>query len=271
MNTAEHSDLRAALTFYASFNNGAKADFALGDPNIYNAAFPLYADPAGGPELIPGLGAPPLAMAPGKFGSALAFTRENSRIVCYRAEKNVSYLPESFRGSASFWLSLNPSEIPQQYSDPFQITDKDYNNDCIWIDFTKNDRPSDFRLGVFGDQSVWDPKDLHQYAEEFFFRLLRVTEPPFASGSWTHVVITWDGINSSQNGRGILYFNGVRQGKTAAVSERFNWDISKATIRLGTGPFVGLLDDLALFNRPLTEKEVVALYTATGGVADLLA
>jgi len=128
------------------------------------------------------------------LGSALAFTKENSRIVCYRAEKNVSYSPESFRGSASFWLSLDPSEIPQQYSDPFQVTDKDYNNDCIWIDFTKNDRPSDFRLGVFGDQSVWDPKDLHQYAEEFFFRLLRVTEPPFASGSWTHVVVTWDGI-----------------------------------------------------------------------------
>jgi hypothetical protein len=124
---------------------------------------------------------------------------------------------------------------------------------------------------VFGDQSVWDPKDLHQYAEEFFFRLLRVTEPPFASGSWTHVVVTWGGINSSQNGRGILYFNGVRQGKTAAVSERFNWDISKATIRLGTGPFVGLLDDLALFDRPLTEKEVVALYTAIGSVSDLLA
>jgi hypothetical protein len=32
-----------------------------------------------------------------------------------------------------------------------------------------------------------------------------------------------------------------------------------------------LLDDLALFNRPLTETEVVALYTATGGVSDLLA
>src|ERR1700722_14580195 len=99
MNAPDYSALCAALTFYASFDNGPKAEFALGDPNIYNAAFPLYADPTGGPELPPGPGPPPLAIAPGKFGSALSFTKENSRIVCYRAEKNISYSPESFRGS----------------------------------------------------------------------------------------------------------------------------------------------------------------------------
>jgi hypothetical protein len=269
MNVANRAALRDALTFHASFDKGPDADFALGDPCLYNAEFPLYADPEVEPELVPGLGTPPLAIMPGKFGSALAFTKENSRVVCYRAEKNVAYSPEAFRGSASFWLSLDPTAIPQQYSDPFQITDKDYNNDCIWIDFTKNDTPPDFRLGVFGDQSVWDPRNLHNLGEDFFFRLLRVTEPPFAAGAWTHVVVTWDGINSTQTGRAVLFLNGVRQGKTAAISERFDWNISSATIRLGTGPYVGLLDDLAMFNRPLSEEEVNALGVAEGGISDL--
>jgi hypothetical protein len=267
--TAEPSALRSALTFFASFDKGPDADFALGDPQVYHAVFPLYADPAVEPELTRGLGSPPLAIAPGKFGSALAFTKERSHIVCYRAERNVAYSAESFRGSASFWLNVDPLAIPQQYSDPFQITDKDYNNDCIWIDFTKNDTPPDFRLGIFGDQSVWDPKDQHQFAEEFFFRLLRVTEPPFAGGAWTHVVINWDGLNTSRSGRGVLFLNGVRQGKTGAVSERFNLNISKATIRLGTGPFVGLLDDLAMFNRPLSDAEVAAVYAMEDGISEL--
>jgi hypothetical protein len=243
MNVANRVALRDALTFHASFDKGPDADFALGDPCLYNAEFPLYAHLEVEPELVSGLGTPPLAIMPGKFGSALAFTKENSRVVCYRAEKNVAYSPEAFRGSASFWLSLDPTAIP--------LT------------------PPDFRLGVFGDQSVWNPKNLHNFSEEFFFRLLRVTEPPFAVGAWTHVVITWDGINSTQTGRAVLFLNGVRQGKTAAIRERFNWNISSATIRLGTGPYVGLLDDLALFNRSLTEKEVNALVVAEGGISDL--
>jgi hypothetical protein len=265
------SGLRKALTFHASFDSGPDADFALGDLGLYHAEFPLYADPTIDPKLQPGLGSPPLSIAKGqgKFGSALSFSKDNSRVVCFKAYKNVAYSPEVFRGTASFWINADPAAIPQHYADPFQITDKDYNNDCIWVDFTKNDVPSDFRLGVFGDQSVWDPKNLHNLSEEFFWRLLKVSEPPFAPGTWTHVVIVWDGINTSQGGRAGLYLNAVHRGKTGVIRERFNWDIAKATVRLGTGPFVGMIDDLALFNRPLGIDEVGTLYRGEGGVADL--
>ena len=49
-------------------------------------------------------------------------------------------------------------------------------------------------LGVFGDVGVWDVNKREGGSEEFFWRLVKVAEPPFARGQWTHVAITWDGV-----------------------------------------------------------------------------
>jgi hypothetical protein len=43
----------------------------------------------------------------------------------------------------------------------------------------------------------------------------------------------------------------------------------KASIRLGTGHYVGLFDDLAFFNRPFAADEVRVLYELERGVAAL--
>jgi hypothetical protein len=262
------ASLSTALTFHASFDHGSDADFALVDKQIYTATI---ADGQRVVALTPGLGHPALTIVKdwGKFGAALEFTQENSHVVIYMAEQNVPYSPAAFRGTVSFWMSLDPAELPGQYSDPIQLTDKDYSDACIWIDFTKNDTPSDFRLGVFGDQGEWDVKNRRGQSEEFFWRLAKVAEPPFAKGQWTHVVITWDGINTTQNGRARLYLNAEYQGATSSISERFTWDVAKAGIRLGMGHFVGLLDDIAIFNRPLTPEEIRVLYELERGVAEL--
>jgi hypothetical protein len=260
--------LAGALTFQASFDHGPDADFALGDKRIYVASVEKPEDVA---ALTPGLGEPPLAIVPGagKYGAALAFTSENSHVVVYKAEGNVAYSPAAFAGTISFWLNVDPAEIPGQYCDPIQVTDKNFSDDCIWIDFTKNDTPSDFRLGVFGNREVWDAKNRRGESQEFFWRLLKVEEPPFAKGRWTHVVITWDGINSSQGGRARLYFDAQYQGATGLIREPFTWDVAQAGIRLGMGHLVGLIDDLALFNRALTGEEIGVLYRLERGVAEL--
>jgi hypothetical protein len=260
--------LSKALTFHASFDHGPEADFALGDNQLYSATVEGIQKVV---ALTPGLGDPPLAIVAGlgKFGAALEFTQENSHVVLYKAAQNVAYSPQAFRGTASFWLSLDPAEIPGQYSDPLQLTDKDYSDACIWIDFTKNDTPSDFRLGVFGNQTEWDVTNQRAKSAEFFWRLAKVTEPPFAKDRWTHVVVTWDGLNSSQQGRARLYFNAGYQGATGVIRERFTWDITQAAIRLGMGHFVGLFDDIAMFNRPLTPEEIRVLYSLERGVAEL--
>jgi len=255
--------LAQALTFHASFDSGPDADYALGDPTLYSAS--------GDGSLVSGLGDPPLRIVAGagKFSGALELTRENSHVVLYKAEKNVEYAPTAFRGTVSFWMSLDPSEIPGQYCDPLQVTDKKYSDACIWIDFTKNDTPSDLRLGVFGDASEWDPDGKEGGGERFFWRLAKVAEPPFARERWTHVVVTWDGINESQGGRARLYFDGQYQGATGRIAERFSWEIEKVHIRLGTGKYVGLFDDLAFFNRALTADEIRVLNSLSRGVAEL--
>jgi hypothetical protein len=265
---APGSGLARALTFHASFDHGPDADFAAGDARIYTPAEGAAHDDD---ALTPGLGQPPLGIVPdgGRYGAALAFTPERSHVVVYKAARNVAYSPSGFRGTISFWMSLDPASLPGRYCDPLQVTDKRYNDACIWLDFTKNDAPPDLRLGVFGDLSAWNVSGRESGSEEFYWRLLKVALPPFAEGQWTHVAVTWDGVNTPQHGRAFLYLNGAYQGATGGIAEPFTWDADRAWIRLGTGRFVGRLDDLAAFDRPLTAGEVGELYRLEGGVAAL--
>ncbi len=94
-------------------------------------------------------------------------------------------------------------------------------------------------------------------------------QPPFRRGQWTHVAITFTGLGSQQGGVGNLYLNGVPQPKTMeGIAEPFTWNMSRAAIRLGVN-YVGLYDELALFNRPLSAEEVGTLYELEPGVTSL--
>jgi hypothetical protein len=66
-----------------------------------------------------------------------------------------------------------------------------------------------------------------------------------------------------------LYFNAEYQGATGIIRERFTWDAANAGIRLGMGDFVGLIDDIAIFNRALGFEEIRVLYELKRGVAEL--
>lgn len=266
--TTTRAALARSLTFHAAFDTGPDADFARGEATAYTAVLPMGSIVTEGK---PGIHDASISIASGagKYGNALAFTAPSDAILFYHAAENVAYAPDAFSGTASFWMRVNPAEIGGQYADPFQLTDKIFSDDCIWIDFTKNDDPSDFRLGVFGDRATWDPTNMQAFSKEFYWRLAKVTEPPFAKDRWTHVVVTWDGLNNTQRGRARLYFDTEYQEATGIIREQFNWDTARATIRLGTGPFVGLIDDLALFDRALTPAEIGVLYGLEQGVAEL--
>lgn len=261
--------LSKAVTFHASFNNGPDADFGAGDKRIYTGDFKGSREQDDLPK-TQGSGTPPLSISKGKgkHGAALEFTKDNSHVVFYKLEKNIEYREKEFTGSASFWMSLDPGEIPNQYCDPLQITDKYYASDAIWVDITKNDVPPDFRVGVLGDEKVWDVNKKQGGGEEFFWHLLKISEPPFRKDKWTHVVITWQ-LNGSDIGRAKLYFDGEYRGQSGPIREPLRWNISKVTMRLGTGHYVGLMDDIALFNRALTTDEVKALYNLKEGVREL--
>jgi len=264
----ETAALRSALTFHAGFDHGPDADFGSGDRRIYSAEVDEQQNIVG---LTAGLGDPAIFVVEdrGKFGGALEFTLDNSHVLVFKAEGNVAYSAHEFGGTASFWLRLDPAGIPGRYSDPFQLTDKKFSDACIWVDFTKNDEPSDFRLGVFGDALVWDSGNRQSQNEEFYHRLLKIAEPPFGGRDWTHVVVAWEGINTAPGERARLYLNGEYRGATGRIRESFTWDLADAAIRLGMGHFVGLVDDLALFNRGLSAAEVRLVHGLKRGVAEL--
>ena len=264
---AAPSNLADALTFHASFDHGVDADLALGDASIYTA--PAF-DQRERSE--PGISGPDVSVAEGagRFGDALQFSRKTGLATFYRAENNVAYAESGWAGTVSFWLSLDPAtDLEPGFCDPVQITDVRYDDAAIWVDFTDKN-PRQFRLGVFGDLGVWNPEEIASDDNPFFLdRLIAVDAPPFKRGEWTHVVITFSGLNSEAGGQANLYLNGSPLTKTVTdIDEPFTWDLQQAAIRVGVS-YVGLFDDLALFDRALTASEVSELYALDGGVASL--
>ena len=268
---AEEQDLGTAalaesLTFHASFDNGPDADFASGDRAIYSAPSFDEVDQARLGISVPAV---EIVSGAGRFGDALRFGKKNTQALFYKAKDNVAYSGSDIAGTVSFWLSLDPAvDLEPGYCDPIQVTDAAYNDAAVWVDFTDKN-PRKFRLGVFGNLEEWNPEKLPPDKNpDFEKRLVAVDEPPFRRGQWNQVVVTYFGLNSDVGGVAKLYLDGELQGTAEGISELFTWDAEEAALRLGVN-YVGLFDDLAVFDRALTGEEVVALHQLADGVKSL--
>jgi hypothetical protein len=255
------------LIFHAPFDGGADARLAVGDGGIYTA--PPSRDPT---ESKPGLDPKVVAIGKGKgrYGDALHFMKKSREMVFFHGEKNTGYRAKDWSGTISVWLSLDPADLKQQFADPVQITDKKYNNSAFWVDFTKDDTPPHFRMGVFPDWKVWNPEDLKQNkVPESEQPIVRAKGQHFGHDKWTHVVMTFSGFNTEgTGGTAKLYINGNFQATVKNRRQVFTWELSKTTIRLGLG-YVGLLDELSIFNRTLNAYEVQTLYKLPAGLSGL--
>jgi hypothetical protein len=265
---AMHDTLRSALSFLASFDHGFDADYAHGDRLMYSA--PSYRDidvataDVRNPDVV-------IAKGQGRYGDALDFRKKNTQALFFRAAVSSGYRTRNWSGTISFWLNLSPdTDLEPGYTDPLQITDKAYNNAAIWVDFTRDDKPRHFRLGVFGDSSAWNTRNLPSEQDPFFnHRTIVVTKPPFVHGQWTHVAIVFANLNSDSTGTAKLYLNGRLQGTAEGIEEPFTWDARQATIRLGVN-YTGLWDELSIYDRALSDAAVEALYNLPGGAGTLL-
>lgn len=261
------SAIRKSLTLSASFDESPHADFAKGDKQLYSATS------AQRKEAQPGLPAGEIELAKGQGrngGTALRFVKKSGKVIFYKAAGNVAYRPENWSGTVSFWLSLDPQkDLGDWYCDPIQITEKAWDNGALWVDFSKDDKPKHFRLGTFADHSIWNPTnrnfDSIPPAERPMFT---VTEPRFSAGTWTHVAFTFENFNSSKpNGTAILYLNGKPEGSITGRNQQFTWSLDNAAIMLGMS-YIGLYDDLSLFDRALSAAEIETLSKFEGRLSE---
>ena len=248
--------LLESVTLLASFDGGVDADFARGDARLFTA--PSYRKQG---EARPGLGNPDVThlSSGGWRGGALQFRKKNRHAIFYKAKDNIATDGRSLACTVSFWLNLDPDQdLAPGYCDPIQITDRSYNDSALWVDFTKDETPRHFRLGVFGDLKAWNPENLPPAKNPTFTdRLVVVKKPPFTRGTWHQVTM----VVATPIGRAWLYLDGELQGESRGIDEVFSWELDRATIRLGMN-YVGLFDELTVFDRALTADEVRVLYNA---------
>ena len=261
------SALKDALTFHAPFDAGTSAAFALGDPRLYSAASRETA-----PQATEGPRAPAIApVAGGRYGGAARIRLGPAPFVFYRGERNIHWQPRDWSGTVSFWMSLDPDrDLTPGYSDPLIITPRAWNDASFFVDFTRDDVPRRFRFAAFADRGVWDPARRDWEAVPVAERpMVELRGPLFGRGRWTHVAWTWSRFNTgAADGVLTCYVDGRALGTLAGRTQTYSWNPREVTIALGV-QYVGLIDDLAIFNRALDAADIAALHGLSGGVAAL--
>ncbi len=266
---ADLSEMARALTFHASFDHGVDADFARGDRRFLHA--PSYDKRAESKPGLPPDGEVRVAEGVGRFGNALRFVK-TSTLACFRTSENMAYRKTGWNGTVSFWLSVEPeADLPMGFCDPLQITSKAWNDAAFFVEFEKKTNGVPFRIGVYPDPAVWNPRN-GKWEDMSPAEKPHVTVPeptPFARGRWTHVVFTFEHFNTGRSdGVVTLYLDGRKAAQIPARQQTFTWDLDKSYIMMGIG-YLGLWDELAIFNRALTAEEVGRLYALPTGVAGL--
>ena len=244
------NELNDALLFHASFDQSTDADFATGDAAIYTATN-LERQ-----ELKPGLPAHvKLLRNGGRWGGCLRFEDISDQVVLFQGQDNVPYASGRHDATYSLWLRVDPlNGLKPGYVDPLQITDKKWNDASLFLDFTKDDTPRHFRLGVFSDFKFWNPANKNfDNLPDNERPMVVERDPPFEGDNWVHVAFTLSRMND-QKTAATLFIDGRPIG-TLRRNQRFTWDVSKVAMMLGI-KYIGDLDDLAVFNRMLTRDEI---------------
>ena len=262
--------LRDALTFHASFDGALTARHAVGDPALYWAT--STKDRQAAKPGLPPTGEMQHALGAGRFGDALRFTKRTAPLVFFRAQQNMPYAPSNWSGTVSFWLQVDPKgQLEPGFCDPVQITPRAWNDAAFFVEFEKRPEAIPFRLGVYADLGVWNPtKRRFEDIPASERPLVTVTNPPFSGSKWTHVVFTFERFNTGKaDGVARLYLDGEPRGVLAGRQQTFTWDPQQAFVGLGLS-YIGLLDELSIFNRALAPDEVAAVYRLQSGVSGLV-
>jgi hypothetical protein len=257
-------ELARALTLHASFDNSLEADFSVGDKTCYDLQ---------GAKALPAAVTEDVVLVPqgGRFGGALKFKRKNALRPAFKDGGALGYNDKNWSTTVSIWLRLDPDkDLEPGYCDPVQIVGDDLKKGFIFLEWSKDETPRYFRYAIWPLFAIWNPKNLAWDQIPFDKRpMVQVERAAFSRDAWTHVAFTVENANDkAKTQRGRLYINGERQGQIENWDLTLGWNPERVMLVLGAA-YVGDMDDLAVFNRALTDEEVKALYGLKRGAADL--
>jgi len=258
------ASLARALTLHASFDKALDADFSRGDKACYVLQ---------GKDLVAAVPTNEVRLESdaGRFGGGLHFTKKNNFRPAFKDAGVLGYNDKNWSATVSVWLRLTPDEdLEPGYCDPVQIVGDDSKKGFIFLEWSKDETPRYFRYAIRPLFAIWNPDNVQWDQIPFGKRpMVQVERAPFSRDTWTHAVFTLENVNDKsrpQSGR--LYLNGKLQGSIEKWDLTFGWDPARVLLVLGAS-YVGHLDDLAVFNRALTDEEVKQLNGLLQGVREL--
>jgi hypothetical protein len=256
---ADAKAILKAATFYASFDDDVRGDVGGGQltfdtrfnhPTEKNQFTFEKGFPAAAFRIAKGKG-----ISGGALDAVETLPR-NGRIFV-PVKGNLAFSKSGWGGAASVWCKTDPDKmLKTTFCDPIQITQKGANNGGLWFDF--NDaKPRDLRLGAF--PAV--PEGAKGIGEgDANAPMVRVPGIGWKANDWHHVVITWNNLDTGKTDAvAALYIDGKLIGQVKDRAIAMAWDAERAGVYVAVN-YIGLLDELALFNRMLSASEVAALH-----------
>jgi hypothetical protein len=260
--------IRKAVTFYASFDDEVKGDVGGGQLTFDTRS--NHPTEKGKFTVEKGFSDKAFRIAKGKgiAGGALeAFdVLPNNGRIFVPVKGNLAYKPTGWSGSVSIWCKTDPDTmLKTRFCDPVQITQKGSGNGGLWFDF--NDaKPRDLRHGAF----TMIPEGKKGIGEDDpNAPMVRVPKIGWKKDDWHHVVLTFENLDTGKdNAVTSLYIDGKLIGQVKGRAIAMGWDVEKAGIYTAIN-YIGLIDEMACFNRALTAAEVAALHKKPGMLAEL--
>jgi hypothetical protein len=138
------------------------------------------------------------------------------------------------------------------------------------MEWSRDHKPRRFRYAIRPLFEIWNPGNVGwEEIPDAKRPMVQVEPAPFSRDVWTHTLFTLENINDkSQRQVGKLYLNGKLQGPIENWDLRFGWDPARVRLVLGYS-YVGYMDDLAVFNRALTDSEAAYVYGLAQGIREL--
>lgn len=252
--TSQEEEVRAAVSFYSSFDESPRGDFGQGDLDLWTRS--EHETEKGKHVFAKGYDTKLVRVVrdKGVQGGALELVGDLPRngILYYPAAGKLAHQRGGWSGAFSIWVKPS-AQTP--FCDIVYITQKRWNNGGIWFDFN-HDKERDLRVGTF--PAVPDGQEGPKETDANI-PMLRIAKNALRFDDWNHVVMSWERLDTGRKeGVSRIYIDAKLVGEIKERDLAMNWDLEQTRIFLGF-KYMGLLDEFALFKRSLAESEVALL------------